>query len=104
MNIIKKLDKLNKLKELKNIYKLLDLITIEEKNNTVFIKTKKDLVIINEGNTININKGVSVNIAKEIHLNPNIDIDNIIDKPKTLENKLNEAKCIEDTNKTPECE
>ena len=94
MNIIKKLN---------NIYKLLDLITIKEKNNTVFVKTKKDIVIINEGNTININKGVSVNIAKEIHLNPNIDIDNIIDKPKTLENKLNEAKYIKG-NKTPECE
>ncbi len=80
--------------------KILDVLgsvieNIETKDNVVFIKTKKDIVIVNDGNNIVINSGVSVNISKEIHLNPKINIDNIFEDVNNIENILDEAKEFE---------
>ncbi len=63
--------------------------SIELRDDVIYIKTKKDIAIENEGNTIIINKGVQVLLAKEIHLNPNIS------DLETLEiNSLNKLKHI----------
>lgn len=56
--------------------------TIEVKEDMVYIKTKKNIILENDGSIININKGYSVNISEKIHLNPIInfkkeDINNI---------------------------
>ena len=62
--------------------------SIEIKDDNVYIKTSKNIIIQNEGNTVTINSGYSVNIAKEIHLNPDIKKVDF----KTLEYDLEEAK------------
>ncbi len=72
---------------------IVDDIIIED--NKVMIKTKKDIIIVNEGNSLIINSGVSVNISKEIHLNPNIDTSNIFEDMNKLEDSLEVAKKIE---------
>jgi len=68
--------------------------TIEVKGDLVIIKTKKDLVIQNEGHFVHINKGVHVNLSKEIHLNPIIDM-NFEKDFDSLEGNLKEAERIQ---------
>ena len=46
--------------------------SIELRGNEVFIKTKKNIAIQNDGHLVQINSGSHVLLSKEIHLNPNI--------------------------------
>ena len=54
--------------------------SIEIKGNDVLIKTSKNIIIENAGNTINITKGFNIQIADEIHLNPEIPLNDILSK------------------------
>ena len=46
--------------------------SIELRGDEVFIKTKKNIAIQNEGHLVQVNSGSHVLLSKEIHLNPNI--------------------------------
>ena len=82
--------------------------SIELRGNEVFIKTKKNIAIQNDGHLVQINSGSHVLLSKEIHLNPNIvfndkNLSNIqsqldyareIEELKTIkEQKKTEAQC-----------
>ena len=66
---------------------------IELRDDSVYIKIKKNLILENEGHIVTYNSGMHVTLAKEIHLNPKIDF---ADKNfNELEPRLEEAEKIE---------
>ena len=79
--------------------------TIELRGDDVYIKTKKNIAIQNDGHFVQVNSGVHVMLSSQIHLNPKItetkqcgdtckDIHNL--KFNKLQETLDEACRIED--------
>ena len=62
--------------------------SIEMRGDTVHIKTKKNILLENDGHIVTINSGMNVILANQIHLNPKINFEEL--KPK-----LDEARRIE---------
>jgi presenilin-like A22 family membrane protease len=60
--------------KLKTVLDIIDKIEVSK--DKAIITLSKDVVIVNEGSLITINKGINVTIANEIHLNPDIKLDN----------------------------
>lgn len=93
---------MNKTKEIINIIKgdtkekkleiILDHLidNIELRDNIVYIKTKKNIAIENEGHTVLINSGQQVLIADKIQLNPDINFNDT--NFNELESRLLEAE------------
>ncbi len=68
--------------------------SIELKDDLVIVKTKKNVVVQNEGHFVQINTGAHVMLSKEIHLNPIIDMD-FNNGLNELQDKLDEAQEIQ---------
>lgn len=94
MNLVKKIKNyiIGETKEDKLDIILNHLIdSIELKDDLVIVKTKKNVVVQNEGHFVQINSGAHVMLSKEIHLNPiiNMDFNNDFDK---LQENLDKAQ------------
>ena len=63
--------------------------SIEVKGNIVHIKTSKDLVLENNGNTVFFTKGYNIQVAEKIHLNPDFNFN--IDSREEISNIRNTA-------------
>jgi hypothetical protein len=64
--------------------------TIELRDETIYIKTKKNLLFENDGHVVTMNSGMNVTMAKQIHLNPKIDFND--NNFNTLKFRLDEAR------------
>ena len=66
--------------------------SIELRGDSVFIKTKKNVAIQNDGHLVQINSGSHVMLSKEIHLNPRIDFKSF----DTVQKDLKDARDLEE--------
>ena len=58
---------------------------------TIGIVLDKNIITQNDGHMVTINKGLNVRVAHQIHENPNIDIERVINKPSILPDLVEKA-------------
>jgi len=66
--------------------------SIEEIDDTIYIKTKKNIVLEHQGHIVTINQGYHIISSKEIHLNPNISLEKDL---SNIESEMDKIKRIE---------
>lgn len=78
MKIIKS-KKQSTIQKISNLNKLLEIIDyLDVTDKRIVVGLKKDLFIFNKGSSVFVNRGVNVTFANEIHFNPDIPTEKIL--------------------------